>query len=155
MQASARGLHLLLLRAAFNAHVVRGLAEGARQAFLEAGGRPADLTELEVPGAFELPLAARAAGATRRFDAIVALGAVVRGGTDHYEHVARETAAGLQRAALDTGVPVAFGVLTTRTVGQALERAQPGAENKGAEAMRAALAMVPLLRALRARKRRR
>ncbi len=146
-------MRLLILRAAFNAHVVGGLAQGARQAFLEAGGRAADLTEAEVPGAFELPLAARAAGASGRFDAVVAVGAVIRGGTDHYEHVAREAAAGLQRAALDTGVPVAFGVLTTRTVEQALERARPGAENKGAEATRAALAMVPLLQALRARKR--
>lgn len=146
-------MRLLILRAAFNAHVVGGLAQGARQAFLEAGGRAADLTEAEVPGAFELPLAARTAGGSGRFDAIVAVGAVIRGGTDHYEHVAREAAAGLQRAALDTGVPVAFGVLTTRTVEQALERARPGAENKGAEATRAALAMVPLLHALRARKR--
>lgn len=153
VQARARGLRLLVLRAAFNAHVVGGLAEGARAAFLAAGGRERDLLELEVPGAFELPLAARAGAASGRFDAVVALGAVIRGETDHYEHVARETAAGLQRAALDTGVPVAFGVLTVREAEQALERCAPGPDNKGAEAARAALAMVDVLRALRARKR--
>ena len=128
-------------------------AEGARAAFLAAGGRARDLAELEVPGAFELPLAARVAAASGRFDAVVALGAVVRGDTDHYEHVAREAAAGLQRAALDTGVPVAFGVLTVRDVKQALARCAPGPDNKGAEAARAALAMVAVLQALRARKR--
>lgn len=153
LEARARGLRLLVLRAAFNAPVVGGLAEGARAAFLAAGGRARDLAELEVPGAFELPLAARVAAASGRYDAVVALGAVVRGDTDHYEHVAREAAAGLQRAALDTGVPVAFGVLTVRDVKQALARCAPGPDNKGAEAARAALAMVAVLRALRARKR--
>jgi 6,7-dimethyl-8-ribityllumazine synthase len=148
LQAGARGLRVVVLRAAFNAHVVEGLARGAREAFLAAGGRARDLVELEVPGAFELPLAARVAAESGRFDAVVALGAVVRGGTDHYEHVAREAAAGLQRAAFETRVPVAFGVLTVRTVEQALERAAPGPDNKGAEAARAALATVHVLRAL-------
>ena len=101
-----------------------------------------------VPGAFELPLAARAAAETRRFDAVVALGAVIRGETDHYEHIAREAAAGLSRVALDTGVPVGFGVLTCETEAQALSRSAPGEGNKGAEAARAALAMVHVLRGL-------
>lgn len=150
-QASARGLRLVLLRAAFNAEIVEGLTAGARVAFREAGGRPKDLVELEVPGAFELPLAAKLAAQGRRCDAVVALGAVIKGGTDHYEHIAREAASGLQRAALDTETPVAFGVLTVRTLAQAVERAAPGPENKGAEAARAAIAMAQLKRRLRKR----
>jgi 6,7-dimethyl-8-ribityllumazine synthase len=86
---------------------------------------------------------------------VVALGAVIRGGTDHYQHIAREAASGLQRAALDTGVPVAFGVLTVANVRQALERSRPGRGNKGAEAARAAVATALALRGLRGRRGRR
>jgi 6,7-dimethyl-8-ribityllumazine synthase len=142
-----RGLRVALLRANFNEGIVDGLVAGAEQELRAmAVGK---VTLVAVPGAFELPLAAKAAGASRRFDAIVALGAVIRGETDHYEHIAREAAAGLQRAALDTGVPVAFGVLTARDEGQALARSLPGPGNKGAEAARAAVAMVRALRALK------
>jgi 6,7-dimethyl-8-ribityllumazine synthase len=146
-QPDGRGLRVAVLRARFNAHVVDGLLGGAQSALRELG--VAELALIDVPGAFELPLAAKAAGSTGRFDAIVALGAVIRGDTDHYEHVAREAAAGLQRAALDTGVPVAFGVLTVAQEEQALQRSRPGPENKGAEAARAAVAMAVALRALR------
>jgi 6,7-dimethyl-8-ribityllumazine synthase len=149
IDASARGLRLAVLHAAFNTEIVTGLLAGARVAFLAAGGRLRDLVELELPGAFELPLACKLAAESGAFDAVVALGAVVRGDTDHYEHVAREAAAGLQRAALETRVPIAFGVLTTRTIAQALRRAAPGAENKGGEAARAAIATVHALRKLR------
>jgi len=155
LEASARGLRLALLRAAFNVEIVTGLAQGARAAFLAAGGRARDLVEVEIPGAFELPLASKVAAESGSFDAVVALGAVVRGDTDHYEHVAREAAAGLQRAMLETRTPIAFGVLTTRSAAQALRRAAPGAENKGGEALRAALAMVHALRLLRGRPARR
>ena len=142
-----RGLRVVVVRASFNARVVDGLAAGA-EAALRAMKVKA-VTMVEVPGAFELPLAAKAAGASKRFDAIVALGAVIRGDTDHYQHIAREAASGLQRAALDTGVPVAFGVLTVAEESQALARSAPGAANKGAEAARAAVAMVRALRKLR------
>jgi 6,7-dimethyl-8-ribityllumazine synthase len=152
IDASARGLRLALLHAAFNTEIVTGLRSGARAAFLAAGGRLRDLVELELPGAFELPLASKVAAESGAFDAVVALGAVVRGDTDHYEHVAREAASGLQRAALDTRVPIAFGVLTTRTIAQALRRAAPGPENKGGEAVRAAIATVHALRTLRIRR---
>jgi 6,7-dimethyl-8-ribityllumazine synthase len=145
---SARGLRVALLRSAFNRPLVAGLVEGARQALLEAGAEADALLELEVPGAFELPLAAQAAARSGRFDAVVALGAVVRGETDHYEHIAREAAAGLAAVARQSGVPVGFGVLTVADEKQARERAAPGPENKGAEAARAALAMVHLLRRL-------
>lgn len=148
-RADARGLRFALLRSRFNGTVVDGLVEGARAALAEAGAAAGEVEVLDVPGAFELPLAARWAALSGRFDAVVALGAVIRGETDHYEHVAREAAAGLAAAARETDVPVAFGVLTVAEEAQARARAQPGPENKGAEAARAALAMVHLRRRLR------
>lgn len=150
---SARGLRFLLLRSAFNRPVVEGLVEGARQALAEAGAEA--VSELEAPGAFELPLAAHAAARSGRFDAAVALGAVIRGDTDHYEHIAREAAAGLAAVSRQTGFPVGFGVLTVQNEQQALARSRPGVDNKGAEAARAAVAMVHLLRRLAPRPRRR
>lgn len=101
-----------------------------------------------VPGAFELPLVARAMAASGRVDAVVALGAVIRGDTGHYEFVAGQCAAGLQRVQLDTGLPVVFGVLTTETVEQALVRSLPDETNKGAESARTALETVAVLRGL-------
>ncbi len=148
--ASARGLRVAILRSLFNQHVSDGLVEGARTALAEMGGA-AGAVVYDVPGAFELPLAAKAAAESGRFDAVVALGAVIQGDTDHYDHVAREAAAGLARAALDTGVPVAFGVLTVREARQAEERAVPGPGNKGAEAARAAVMLAATLRAIRGR----
>lgn len=149
LRLDARGLRVALVRSAFNAAVVGGLAEGARQALLGQGAREDDLSEVEVPGAFELPLAARAAALSGRFDAVVALGAVIRGETDHYEHIAREAAAGLAAVSRETGVPVGFGVLTVEREEQALARSAPGEGNKGAEAARAAVAMVHVVRGLR------
>lgn len=148
-----RGLRVAIVRSRFNEYVVDGLTEGAAAALTAM--RVGQLRVFDVPGAFELPLAAKAAAASQRFDAVIALGAVIRGGTDHYEHIAREVASGLQRAALDSGVPVAFGVLTVARVSQALARSAPGVKNKGAEAARAAVAMVHALRAIRGRGRRR
>jgi 6,7-dimethyl-8-ribityllumazine synthase len=152
-RADAVGLHVVLLRARFNDRIVEGLVSGAQEALRTAGARTEDVTVVEVPGAFELPLAAQAAARSRRFDAIVALGAVIRGDTDHYEHVAREAASGLAAVALETGVPVAFGVLTVRQEAQALARSAPGPENKGAEAARAAVAMVHALNLLQGTRR--
>ena len=100
-----------------------------------------------MPGAFELPLAAKKLAASGRYDALVALGCVIRGDTPHFEYVAGECARGLQQAGLDTGVPIAFGVLTVETLEQARERAT-GAGNKGAEAMDSALEMASLLKRL-------
>ena len=144
--ASARGVRVALLRSLFNRHVSDGLVEGARAALRAMGGSARDVAVFDVPGAFELPLAARAAALSGRFDAVVALGAVIQGDTDHYEHVAREAAAGIAAVARETGVPVAFGVLTVRDARQAEERARPGHGNKGAEAARAAVMIVRVLR---------
>ena len=149
----ARGLRLAVLRASFNARVVDGLFAGARDALLAMGLERESLTVIDVPGAFELPLAARAAARSRRFDALVALGAVIRGETDHYEHIAREASAGLAAVAREEQVPIGFGVLTVRSGRQALARSAPGAGNKGAEAARAAVAMVHVLRTFGTRRR--
>lgn len=146
--ADARGLRIALACSRFNATVVDGLLDGARSALREMGGRAADWEELEVPGAFELPLAVQAAAASRRYDAVVALGAVIKGETDHYDHIARAAASGLAAVARETGVPVGFGLLTVVKEAQALARSAPGPDNKGAEAARAAVAMVHVLRRL-------
>jgi 6,7-dimethyl-8-ribityllumazine synthase len=148
-QPDARGLKVAVLHAGFNAEVVRGLVEGAHAALVEMGAGEKDIEVVQVPGAFELPLAARAAAHYGHFDAVVALAAVIRGETDHYEHVAREASTGLAAVARDTLVPVGFGVLTVDREEQARARAVPGPGNKGAEAARAAVAMVHVIRGLR------
>jgi 6,7-dimethyl-8-ribityllumazine synthase len=152
--ADARGLRVILLRSRFNAVVVDGLVAGAQEALLAMGARPSDVTTVDVAGAFELPLVASAAARSGRWDAIVALGAVIRGETDHYEHIAREAAAGLAAVARESEVAVGFGVLTVSEAAHAHARAAPGPENKGAEAARAAVATARLLRTLRAGQRR-
>jgi 6,7-dimethyl-8-ribityllumazine synthase len=145
----ARGLRVALLHAAFNEEVVAGLLFGAREALKEMGAAEKDIEAIQVPGAFELPLAARAAAHYGRFDAVIALGAVIRGETDHYEHIAREVSAGLSAVARDSMVPIGFGVLTVGKEAQAIARAKAGQANKGAEAARAAVTMVNVLRELR------
>ena len=145
----ARGVRVALLHAAFNAEVVAGLLRGAREALREMGASEKDIEVIQVPGAFELPLAARAAAHFGRFDAVVALAAVIRGETDHYEHIAREVSAGLATVARESLVPVGFGVLTVEKEAHAAARAKAGPANKGAEAARAAVAMVHVLRDLK------
>jgi 6,7-dimethyl-8-ribityllumazine synthase len=148
--ADASGLRVAILKAAFNPRIVQGLLDGAREALAAMGAAPEHVSVVEVPGAFELPLAAQAAAASGRFDAVVALGAVIRGETDHYRHIAREAAAGLAVVSRECGLPIGFGVLTVEDGRQALARSAPGAENKGAEAARAAVAMAHVLRGLEA-----
>ncbi|HUI04379.1 MAG TPA: 6,7-dimethyl-8-ribityllumazine synthase [Acidimicrobiales bacterium] len=134
--------------AKFNGGITERLLEGALAGFEAHGTKAATLTVAWVPGAFELPLAARRLAASGTVDAVVALGAVIRGDTAHFDYVAGQCAEGLQRAALDTGVPVVFGVLTTETVEQALARCSGVEENKGYEAAVTALEMADLVRAL-------
>jgi 6,7-dimethyl-8-ribityllumazine synthase len=142
----ARGLRVALVAARFNDFIVASLVKGARAAWQARGGAESDLTLVQVPGAFELPLASKALAASGRYAAVVALGAVIRGDTPHFDFVAREAAAGLMRAGLDTGVPVIFGVLTTDNVEQALERAAVMRADKGGEALTTALEMIQVLR---------
>ena len=145
----ARGLRIAVVRARFHPEVADGLLFGALDALREMGAADEAVTVHDVPGAFELPLAARAGAESRRYDAVVALGAVIRGQTDHYEHIAREASTGLAAVARETGVPVGFGVLTVHDEKQARARSAPGAGNKGAEAARAAVEMVHVLRKLK------
>jgi 6,7-dimethyl-8-ribityllumazine synthase len=145
---AARGLAVAVIAARFNDVIVQSLIDGVNEAWLRHGGAADRLTLLRVPGAFELPLAARRFAASGRYDAIIALGCVIRGDTPHFDFVAGEAARGIAQAAYDTGVPVAFGVLTTENFEQARVRAAPGPENKGAEALETAVEMVSLLRRL-------
>ena len=144
-EVSARGRHVAIVAARFNDRIGASLLKGARAAWHERGGAAQDLTVVRVPGAFELPVVVRRLAASGRYDAVVALGCVIRGDTPHFEYVAGEAARGLQLAGLETGVPVAFGVLTVETLEQALERAATAAGNKGGEAMESALEMAAVM----------
>ncbi|HEV2441795.1 MAG TPA: 6,7-dimethyl-8-ribityllumazine synthase [Steroidobacteraceae bacterium] len=141
----ARGRKVAIVAARFNDFIVASLLKGATAAWLERGGPAEDLLIARVPGAFELPVAARRLALSGRYDAVVALGCVIRGDTPHFEYVSGECARGLQLASLETGVPIIFGVLTVETVEQALERAATTAGNKGGESMAAALEMASLM----------
>ena len=132
----------------FNEVVVEKLVEGARQCFRSHGVADDDVDLLWVPGSFELPLVARRLAAGGRYDAVVCLGAVIRGETDHYEHVATQAAAGIQRAMLDTDVPVLFGVLTTDTMEQSFDRAGGKHGNKGFDTALAAIETAGVLDAI-------
>jgi len=133
----------------YNESVTRGLLDGARAALAECGVPEDAVTVVSVPGALELPLAAQELADSGRHDAVVVLGAVIRGETSHYDHVCAETARGCARVALDAGLPVAFGVLTCETLAQARERSSPTPKNKGVEAARTAVEMANLLGRLR------
>jgi len=142
---SAHGRKIAIVAARFNDLVVSSLLKGAQASWLEHGGAADDLLVVRVPGAFELPVVARKLAASGRYDAVVALGCVIRGDTPHFEYVAGECARGLQLASLESGVPIAFGVLTVNTLEQALERAATTAGNKGGEAMESALEMAAVM----------
>jgi 6,7-dimethyl-8-ribityllumazine synthase len=142
-----RGLRVAVVCARFNGAITTRLLVGALDALEESGVDRRDISLAWVPGAFEIPLAALAyADADRPYDAVITLGAVIRGDTGHYELVAGECARGVQDVQLSTRVPVIFGVLTTNTIEQALERSQPDDTNKGRESALSALAMVSVLR---------
>lgn len=132
----------------FNHHVVRKLLDGAKACFLEHGLLESSIYIVEVPGAWELPHAAQKLAETGNFDAVIVLGAIIRGGTPHFDYVSEGTALGIARVALDTGIPVVFGVLTTDDETQALERAGGAHGNKGRDAALTAIEMATLARKL-------
>jgi 6,7-dimethyl-8-ribityllumazine synthase len=144
----ARDLRFAFVAARFNDFVVDPLIRGALDALKRHGATEKQIEIVRVPGAFDIPIVARKLALSRRYDALIALGAVVRGETPHFDYVAGECASGLARIALETGVPVAFGVLTTDTMEQAVDRAGGKAGNKGADAALAAIEMANLLRRL-------
>ena len=144
----ASDMRLAIVAGRFNDHVTAPLLDGALRTLADHGLDPDDVAVYWVPGAFEIPLVAKRLARSGQLDAVVCLGAVIRGDTAHFEYVAGPCAAGVAQAALDTGVPIAFGVLTTNDEQQALDRAGGAEGNKGAEAATTALEMVALLRAL-------
>lgn len=144
------GLRIAVIGARFNDHIVTKLRDGALRGLERLGVADNDITEAWVPGAFELPLAAKVLAATGKVDAVICLGTVIRGDTPHFDYVCNEAARGLQDAQLATGVPVMFGVLTVNTEQQALDRSGPGTDNKGDEAAVGAVEMALLLKCLRA-----
>ena len=145
---SAKGLRIAIVAARFNHFVVDKLLAGAVETLNQAGISAQDLDIVRVPGAFELPLAARKLSQSRNYDAVITLGAVIRGGTPHFDYVAGECARGVSQAARDSGVPVIFGVLTCDDLEQATERSGGKHGNKGADAALAAIEMADLLRKL-------
>lgn len=130
----------------FNREITNGLLAGAREALREAGVPDEAVTVFEVPGAFEIPLAAKRAASSANFAAVICLGCLIKGDTMHFEYIADAASHGIMRVGLDTGVPVAFGLLTALTDAQAEERAAAGPGNKGREAAAAALEMARLFR---------
>ena len=141
-----RELRFAILAARFNDFIVDQLVRGALDTLRRHGAADQQIEVVRVPGAFDLPLVARKLALTKRYDAIVALGAVIKGETAHFDYVAGECAGGLARVSQDTGIPIAFGVLTTDTIEQAVERAGTKAGNKGWEAAQAAVEMAQLMK---------
>lgn len=137
-----------IVAARFNAFITERLVEAAVDTLVRHGCNPDAITIIRVPGAFEMPLVCQRAAAAGHYDAVLALGCVIRGGTPHFDYVAGEVAKGVAAASQSSGVPVIFGVLTTDSIEQAIERAGTKMGNKGAEAAMAAIEMVNLLKAL-------
>lgn len=143
-----RNKKFALVAGRFNSFVVEHLINGAKDALLKHGADETDIELFYVPGAFEIPLALKKTARTGRYDAIVALGAVIRGGTPHFEYVAGECVKGISQVSLNSEIPIAFGVLTVDTVEQAIERSGANSENKGAEAAESVIRMINLLEKL-------
>ncbi len=146
--AGTPNANFAIVAARFNSFIVDSLQAGAIDALTRHGVSDKNITVIKVPGAFELPLVAKKAAASGKYDAIIALGAVIRGSTPHFDYVAGECAKGIGQVAMTHDLPVIFGVLTTDTIEQAIERAGTKAGNKGADAAMSALELVSLLRKL-------
>lgn len=142
----AKGMKFGIAASRFNDFICGRLIDGAMDALIRAGAEEKDIQIFKVPGAFELPLMAKKLAKTNRFDAIICLGAVIRGATPHFEYVSAEVSKGIANVGLDTEVPIAFGVLTTDTIEQAIERAGTKAGNKGWDAAITAIEMVDVLK---------
>jgi 6,7-dimethyl-8-ribityllumazine synthase len=143
LQAAGKNFGIIISR--FNSFVSERLLEGAIDSLLRSGAEDGAIDVVRVPGAFEIPLMAQKMAKSGNYDAIICLGAVIRGATSHYDLVANEAAKGIAQVGLETGVPTIFGVLTTDTIEQAIERAGSKAGNKGSEAALTAIEMINLL----------
>ena len=142
-------LRIGIVAARFNDHIVTNLRDGALRGLTRCGVKDSNITEVWVPGAFEVPLAAKVMAQTGQVDAVICLGTVIRGDTPHFEYVCGEAARGIQDAQMSTGIPVMFGVLTLNTEQQAIDRSGPGIDNKGDEAAVGAVEMALLIKDLR------
>lgn len=149
---SAADARFAIVVSRWNEALTSRLADGAKQALAEAGSQPDSIEIFHVPGAFELPLACQKAAQTGTFDAIIALGVVIRGDTPHFDYVAGQAASGITQVSLQTGVPVLFGVITADTMEQAVARSGEKSDNKGYEAAMSAVEMVNLIREMDDRK---
>ena len=147
-ELTIRNKKIALVAGRFNSFVVEHLISGAKEALLKHGADETDIDLLYVPGAFEIPLALKKTANSGKYNGIIALGAVIRGGTPHFEFVAGECVKGISQVALDSEIPIAFGVLTVDTVEQAIERSGSNSENKGAEAAESTIRMINLLEKL-------
>ena len=144
----ATGCRFAIVVSRFNEEITSGLLSGARSTLVEAGVREEDVTVIHVPGAFEIPVAALHAAQMDHFDAVICLGCLIKGDTMHFEYIAEAASQGIMNVSVSTGVPVAFGVLTTMTDEQAVVRSAPGDGNKGREAALAAIEMATLFKRL-------
>ena len=144
----AKGLKVGILVSRFNSFIGERLVEGALDALVRHGAESDDLTVVRVPGAFEIPPVAQKMAASGRYDALVCLGAVIRGATPHFDYVSAEVSKGIAAVSMESGIPVTFGVLTTDTLEQAIERAGSKAGNKGFDAAVAAIEMASLYKAI-------
>jgi len=144
----ATGLRVGIVAARFNDFIVARLVDGAVDALVKHGVSPADIEVVRVPGAFEIPLALQRLAQSRRHEALIALGCVIRGATPHFEYVSGEAARGIAQASLTHGLPIGFGLLTVDTIEQAIERAGTKAGNKGVDAAMSAIEMATLMRQL-------
>lgn len=146
LDASGQKFGLVVSR--FNSFICDRLVEGAIDSLLRHGASREDIQIVRVPGAFEIPMTAKKMAATDRYDALICLGAVIRGATPHFDYVSAEVSKGIASVSLEAGIPIAFGVLTTDNIEQAIERAGSKAGNKGSEAAVTAIEMVNLFKAL-------
>ncbi len=144
----ARGLRVAIVVSRFNPSITQRLRDGAMTALMAAGVASEAIDVFDVPGAFEIPFASQTVAATGRFDAVVCLGCLIKGATQHFEYIASAVSHGITAAAAETGIPMAFGVLTVNTPDEALERAAPDRTNKGFEAALAAIEMAHFTRRL-------
>jgi 6,7-dimethyl-8-ribityllumazine synthase len=145
---NAAGLRFGIVASKFNKFVTSRLLAEAIKGLTKAGAHEEDLEVVRVPGAFEIPLAARQLARSGRFDAVIALGAIIRGDTPHFDYIAAEASRGILQASMETNVPVVFGVLTTDTVAQAIERADPAKHNRGVGAAVTAIEMANVMKQL-------
>lgn len=147
-ELQAKGLKFAVIVSRFNDFITKKLLDGAVDALLRHGAAEQDIDIIKVPGSFEIPLVAKKVAEKKSHDAVICLGTIIRGATPHFEYVAAEAAKGIASASMDTGIPIAFGVLTTDTIEQAVERAGTKSGNKGWDAAMVAIEMAQLLKKL-------